>query len=94
MTAVHTTAASYVDKEMKRVINAQISERVATSLEVPDPFLSEPSPTLLERTKVKIEKYSRLLLVAKRQVREKKRKVLPVFSTFAVSDLGDVSRRC
>ena len=52
---------------------------------------SDPSPALVERTTMKNAKYSRLLLVAKKQAAEKKRKQVPSFCTFAVSDYGEMS---
>ena len=69
-----------------RLIARQLAARIA----VPDPIALDPSPTLLERATAKNEKYSRLLLVAKKQV-EKKRKQAPVFSAFAMSDYGEMA---
>lgn len=91
VTTVHTGAESYRDKELKAVASRQIANKIAGSLSVPDPLKSDPSPLLLERQTAKHEKYSRLLLVAKKQAAEKKRKQVPTFFTFAVSDYGEVA---
>jgi len=89
---VHTSAASYLKKEMKAVSSRRTAAELSSSLSIPDPFLkSDPSPILVERTTAKNEKYSRLLLVAKKQAAEKKRKQAPIFSTFAVSDYGEIA---
>jgi hypothetical protein len=91
VTVVHTGAESYRDKEMNVMGSKLISRQLAARQQVPDPIAFEPSPTLLERTTAKNEKYARLLLVAKKQTAEKKRKQAPVFSTFAVSDYGEMA---
>jgi hypothetical protein len=87
----HTGAESYQNKELKSVRKKQLSGQLSSSLSIPDPIVHEPSPTLVDRTNKKIEKYSRLLLVAQKQVKEKKRKQVPVFATFALSDYGELS---
>ena len=93
VTVVHTGAESYQDKEIKSVNQRQIIAQLASSLALPDPLKASenPSPTLVERTTTKITKYSRLLQVAKKQTTEKKRKQVPVFSTFAISDYGELA---
>ena len=91
VTAVHTGAESYQDKELKAVSTRQVAGSLAANLSVPDPLRSDPSPLLLERTTAKNEKYARLLLVAQKQAREKKRAQAPVFLTFAVSDYGELA---
>jgi hypothetical protein len=91
VTVVHTGAESYLKKELKAVSDKLLTAKLTSTLSLPDPLKSDPSPTLLERTTAKIEKYSRLLLVAKKQAGEKKRKQAPVFSTFAVSDYGEAA---
>ena len=91
VTAVHTGAESYRDKAMKVMGSKLISRQLAAREQVPDPIAFEPSPILLERTTAKNEKYARLLLVAKKQTAEKKRKQAPVFATFAVSDYGEMA---
>ena len=78
VTAVHTGAESYQDKELKSLTARQISSQVSESLVIPDPFKSDPSPLLIERTSAKISKYSRLVLVAKKQAAGKKRKQVPL----------------
>jgi hypothetical protein len=91
VTAVHTGAESYRDKEIKALTARQVTMRLASSLVLPDPFKSDPSPILMERCAAKTEKYSRLVLVAKKQTVEKKRSRAPSFCTFAVSDYGELS---
>ena len=90
-TVVHTGAESYQSKELKVMGSRLIAHQLAARITVPDPIALDPSPTLLERTTAKNEKYSRLLLVAKKQAVEKKRKQAPVFSTFAMSDYGEMA---
>ena len=91
VTAVHTGAESYQDKELKFLAARQISVQVSESLVIPDPFKLDPSPLLIERTSAKISKYSRLVLVAKKQAAAKKRKQVPQFSAFAMSDYGELA---
>jgi hypothetical protein len=93
VTVVHTGADSYQERELKAVGKRQIALQISTSLSlpVPDPLKLNPSPTLVQRETAKVEKYSRLLLIAKKQAAEKKRKQIPTFSTFAVSDYGELS---
>ena len=68
-----------------------MAAQLAANLTIPNPVQVEPSPTLLERTTQKVEKYERLLLVAKKQTAEKKRRQVPTFWTFAVSDYGELA---
>jgi hypothetical protein len=91
VTAVHTGADSYKKKELKALANRQIAAQISANMAIPDPLKSDPSPALVERTTMKNAKYSRLLLVAKKQAAEKKRKQVPSFCTFAVSDYGEMS---
>ena len=67
VTAVHTGSDSYQVKELKTATSRKIAAEISSSIAAPDPLKFEPSPTLLERTTAKTEKYSRLLLVAKKQ---------------------------
>jgi len=91
VTLVHTGAESYQDKELKSLCVRQIAAQVSPSLLVPDPFKLDPSPLLVEKTTAKISKYSRLVLIAGKQTAEKKRKQVPQFATFAMSDYGEVA---
>jgi len=68
-----------------------ISTSSATALAATDVLKFQSSPILLERTTAKNEKYSRLLWIAKKQAQQKKRKQAPQFSTFCVSDFGELS---
>lgn len=91
VTAAHTGAESYRDKELKAVQARQVGANLSASLALPDPFKSDPSPILMERSAAKHEKYSRLVHVAKKQALEQKRSTVPVFQAFAVSDYGELS---
>ena len=91
VTAVHTAAESYQDKEIKNLCARHISAHVSDVFLGPDPFKLDPSPTLVERTNAKISKYSRLVHVGKKQAAEKKRKQTPRFAAIAVSDYGEVA---
>ena len=64
---------------------------MSDALDVIDPIKFEPSPTLMERIVAKQNKYERLIMVAQRQAKEKKRKQAPGFVAFAVSDYGEMS---
>ena len=58
---------------------------------MPDALQFAPSPALIDREALKVEKYSRLVMVAKKQYTDKKRFSLPTFTPFAVSDIGELS---
>ena len=90
VTVSHTTSASYLSSEFKAVTQRQLSTTFANSLKLPDTLLTEPSPTLAHKEKLKIEKYSRLLVVTKRQYTQRKRKQAPSFSPFALADNGEL----
>ncbi len=51
----------------------------------------DPSPTLLDREAEKVDKYSRLVMVARKQHMDGKRSSLPTFAPFVVSDFGELS---
>jgi hypothetical protein len=91
VTAVHTGAETYQDKELKSLCARQIAAHVSDAVLVPDAFKLDPSPLLVERTSAKISKYSRLVLVGKKQAVEKKRKQAPRFAAVAVSDYGELA---
>ena len=91
VTVAHTGADTYREKEIKALQARQLATVVSSSLALPDPFLSDPSPTLLERCATKLEKYSRLIHIAKKQVLEFKRAAVPAFTAFALSDYGEIS---
>jgi hypothetical protein len=91
VTVVHTGCESYQDKEIKAVTARQIAAKLTDNLSLPDPMKADPSPMLVERTSAKNSKYSNLLLVAKKQALEKKRKQAPTFFTFAMSDYGETA---
>ena len=90
-TVVHTTSPSYENKELKAIAKKNLSSAVASSHGVPDALQFAPSPALLDREALKVEKYSRLVMVAKKQHADKKRFSLPTFIPFAVSDIGELS---
>ena len=68
-----------------------MSASTAASLSTIDAFKFQSSPILIERTTSKVEKYSRLLWIAKKQAQQKKRLHAPLFSAFSVSDYGELS---
>jgi hypothetical protein len=72
-TVVHTTCATYQNKELKAVAKKNLSASVASSHGVPDSLQFAPSPALLDREAYKVEKYSRLVMVAKKQHMDGKR---------------------
>ena len=88
---MHTAAESYREREFKAVMARNIPTSTATALSATDVLKFQSSPILLERTTAKNEKYSRLLWIAKKQAQQKKRKQAPQFSTFCVSDFGELS---
>jgi hypothetical protein len=91
VTTLHPGAESYVAQELKSLAARQISAQVSEAIMVPDPFKLDPSPLLIDRCAAKISKYSRLVLVGKRQAANKKRVQAPRFNAFAVSDYGEFS---
>ena len=54
-------------------------------------MINDPSPTVVAKETDKRDKYSRLLLVTKKQYTEGKRVSLPTFSPFIMSDFGEFS---
>ena len=87
----HTAAESYREREFKTVVARNVSASTAASLSTIDAFKFQSSPILIERTTSKVEKYSRLLWIAKKQAQQKKRLHAPLFSAFSVSDYGELS---
>src|SRR6185437_5304859 len=79
VTAAHTGAESYKEKELKAIQARQVAATFSSSLALPDPGLTDPSPTLLERCATKNEKYCRLVQVARKQALEQKRLAVPTF---------------
>jgi hypothetical protein len=90
-TAVHTSCASYREKELKAVAKRKLSRTMGALRQCQDILIQDPSPTLIDREAQKVEKYSRLLMVAAKQHVEGKRISLPTFAPFAVSDFGELS---
>ncbi len=64
---------------------------IAATFELSDYLKTKPSPSLLKREAEKNHKYSRLITVAQKQTKDKKRLHCPSFNSFIVSDYGDVS---
>jgi hypothetical protein len=91
VTVVNTTSPSYSSAELKAIMSRQLSKNISVASKLPDLMRSDPSPALLTRQTLKIDKYSRLLLVAGKQFRDGKRSKLPTFVPFAVSNLGELS---
>ena len=90
MTAIHTTAASYSQKEFKATLKRAQTAQVAQEAKLPDPSLAEQSPNIAERAQAKRDKYARLLQVAKKQFVEKRRPTLPIFVPFVLADNGEL----
>ena len=76
------------DKRVKSSCKRNLSTAVANSNSLPDALQYDPSPTLLDREAKKVEKYSRLVLMANNTG---KRSSLPSFAPFVVSDFGELS---
>ena len=91
VSVMHTTAATYVDAELKSVGEKVTASSIAATFQVPDYLKVKPSPSLLKREAEKNFKYSRLITVAQKQTKEKKRLQCPTFNPFIVSDFGDLS---
>jgi hypothetical protein len=91
VSVTHTSAASYVDVELKAVGQQMNASNIAATFELPDYLKAKPSPSLLKREAEKKLKYSRLITVAQKQTKEKKRLQCPTFASFIVSDFGDLS---
>ena len=91
MSIMHTTTASYVDTELKSAGDKINVSNIAAAFELPDYLKAKPSPSLLKREAEKNFKYARLITVAQRQTKEKKRLQCPTFTSFIVSDFGDLS---
>ena len=88
VSVTHTSAASYADAELKAVAHKINSSNIAATFELPDYLKVQP---LLKREAEKNLKYSRLITVAQKQTKEKKRLQCPTFTAFIVSDFGDLS---
>jgi hypothetical protein len=86
VSAVHTTSTSYLNKEYLFSSQKETSRAIASHRCIPD--LLSP---LLAREKLKIEKYSPLVVVGKRQHSQKRRASGPVFSPFVISNLGELA---
>jgi hypothetical protein len=91
VSVMHTSAPSYLDAELKAVGDKINASNIAATFEVPDYLKVQPSPSLLKREAEKNLKYSRLVTVAQKQTKEKKRLNCPTFTSFIVSDFGDLS---
>jgi hypothetical protein len=87
-TSVNIAAPSYATQEVAFLRSKHAAKAVALDNNVPQ-FASVPSPALLTREGLKREKYSRLLMVARRQVSVGKRQRMPFFRPFAMSSTGD-----
>ena len=91
VSVMHTSCPSYASNEVKSVGQKINVSNIAASFELPDFLKSRPSPSLVWKEGEKNHKYSRLITVAQRQTKEKKRLQTPNFSAFIVSDFGDLS---
>ena len=91
VSVMHTSAASYADVELKAVGEKINASSIAATFQLPDYLRVRPSPSLLKREAEKNFKYSRLITIAQKQAKEKKRLQCPTFNSFIVSDFGDLS---
>ena len=82
VSAIHTSSPSFANAELKAVGQAVNVASIAAAFELPASLRVNPSPSLLKREAEKYHKYSRLITVAQRQTKEKKRLQTPVFSPF------------
>jgi hypothetical protein len=88
---VHTTAPSYCENEMRNmVVKRRMAFMLANQRRLSEPLDVEPSPTVIIKEAAKREKYKRIMLVAKKQLSEGKRVVMPTFHPFIVSDCGEL----
>ena len=74
-----------------RVLLNDSASNLSATFHVPDYLKSAPSPSLLKKEVEKNFKYSRLIDVARKQTKDKKRLQCPSFNSFLVSDFGDLS---
>ena len=89
VSAVHRSSPSYHQKEIKFVLDKRLSYDLAVDFKLPDPLAALPGPSVLERERTKIDKYSCLVSIAKKQFHERKRMKPPSFCPFVVSDTGE-----
>ena len=91
VSVVHTSSPSYLPKEIKFASEKQLSAEIASDFKLPDILQMQPSPSLLEREKLKTDKYSRLVVIAKHQHLRKQRFRTPDFKPFIISDFGELA---
>ena len=91
VSVMHISSPSYAAGELKSVGEQINSSNITATFELPDYLKAKPSPSLLKREAEKNHKYSRLITVAQKQTKDKKRLHCPSFNSFIVSDYGDVS---
>jgi hypothetical protein len=91
VSVMHTSAASYAQAELKAIGQKVTASNIAATFQLPDYLRANPSPSLQKREVEKNFKYSRLIAVAQKQAKEKKRLQCPIFNSFIVSDFGDLS---
>jgi hypothetical protein len=90
VTGVHTTSTSYQDAELPAVLSRRDAVVKARRARTKEPLALDPSPTILQREKSKMEKYSRLMLLARKQTEEGKRRIMPTFHPVVCSDFGEL----
>jgi hypothetical protein len=91
VSVANTTSPSVCASEFKAVSDRHLSKIISDETKLPDVLRLDPSPVLLSREVCKIEKYSRLLLIARKQFREGKRAKMPSFIPFVMSNFGELS---
>lgn len=87
---MHTTAASYADKELTAAVKRRVSQCVSDETKLPDVMQHEPSPALGAREGEKRAKYSRLLTLAQKQHRDGLRVKPPTLVPFILANNGEL----
>jgi len=64
---------------------------IAHEVKVPNIVTFKPGPTLVALERKKREKYSRLVIIARKQFNEGRRRALPEFVTFALANNGELA---
>ena len=85
VSVTHTSAASYIDVELKAVGQKMTASNIAATFELPDYLRTKPSPSLLKREPKKNSNTQGLSPLR----RKEKSLQSPTFASFIVSDFGD-----
>ena len=91
VSAAHTSCDSYVEEKLQEVVERLNNRDIAQDVKVPDIVTFKPGPTLVALERKKREKYSRLVMIARKQFNEGKRRALPEFMPFALANNGELA---